>query len=105
MFTLSPSQRTPALSFDSLNWVATAPLPRDQTQSKRLHEPEHLINTIDPMTGRDIEDVTNHPSLVDGNLTVYFETEASRKAYQELPLNHPNPHLPYQAANDDDRGG
>jgi hypothetical protein len=105
MFKLPPFQKSPTLSFESLNWVADEPLSRDQTQSKRLHEPEHLINTIDPMTGRDIEDVTNHPSLVDGNLTVYFETEASRKAYQELPLNHPNLHLPYQAANDDDRGG
>jgi len=102
---MPPFQKSPTLSFESLNWVADEPLSRDQTQSKRLHEPEHLINTIDPMTGRDIEDVTNHPSLVDGNLTVYFETEASRKAYQELPFNHPNLHLPYQAANDDDRGG
>ena len=105
MFTLSPSQRTPALGFESLNWVAPAPLSRDQTQSRRLHEPAHLINTIDPMTGHDIEDVTSHPSLVDGNLTIYFETEASRSAYQDLPLNHPNPHLPYQATHEDDRGG
>jgi len=105
MFKLPPFQKSPTLSFESLNWVADEPLLRDQTQSKRLHEPEHLINTIDPMTGRDIEDVTNHPSLVDGKLTVYFETEASRKAYQEMPLNHPNLHLPYQATSDDDRGG
>jgi hypothetical protein len=105
MFTLSPSQRTPALSFDSLNWVAPAPLPRDQTQSRRLHEPEHLINTIDPMTGHDIKDVTGHPSLEDGNLTVYFETEASRKLYQDMPLNHPSLHLPYHATDEDDRGG
>jgi len=27
------------------------------------------------------------------------------KAYQDLSLNHPNLHLPYQATNDDDRGG
>ena len=27
------------------------------------------------------------------------------KAYQDLPLNHPNLHLPYQATDDDDRGG
>jgi hypothetical protein len=105
MFTFPPFQKSPTLSFESLNWVADEPLPRDQTQSHRLHEPEHLINTIDPMTGRDIEDVTNHPSLVDGNLTVYFETEASRSAYQDMPLNHPNLHLPYQVADDDDRGG
>lgn len=105
MFTLSPSHTTPAIRFENLNWIAVDPLPRDQTQSHRLHEPEHLINTIDPMTGRDIEDVTSHPSLMDGKLTIYFETEASRKAYQDMPLDHPNPHLPYQATDEDDRGG
>ena len=105
MSTLSPSQTTPAIKFEYLNWLATDPLPRDQTQSHRLHEPDHLINTIDPMTGHDIEDVTSHPSLVDGNLTIYFETEASRDAYKDMPLNHPNLRVPFQAAADDDRGG
>ena len=79
MFTLSPSSKVSAFKMENLNWVAADTLSRDQTQSQRLHEPEHLINTIDPMTGRDIEDVTSHPSLVDGNLTIYFETEANRK--------------------------
>jgi len=77
----------------------------NQAQSRRLHEPEHRINTIDPMTGKDIEDVTSHPSLMDGNLTVYFETEATRKAYLDMPIDHPNLSLPYPAADDDDRGG
>lgn len=105
MLTLSPSRTSPTIKFGYLNWLGTDPLPRDQTQSHRLHEPEHRISTIDPMTGRDIEDVTSHPSLVDGNLTIYFETEASRKAYQDMPLDHPNPRLPYPATTEDDRGG
>lgn len=105
MSTLSPSQSTPIIRFEYLNWLSSDPLERDQTQSHRLHEPDHLINSIDPMTGHDIGDVANHPSVVDGNLTIYFETEASRKAYQDMPVDHPNPHLPYQATDDDDRGG
>jgi hypothetical protein len=80
-------------------------MPRDQAQSQRLHEPEFRINTIDPMTGDDIENVTSHPSLEDGNLTVYFETEATRKAYIELPIDHPNVRLPFPATDEDDRGG
>lgn len=56
------------------------------------------------MTGKDIDDVTSHPSLTDGKLTIYFETNARRKAYQEMPIDRPNPHLP-QASDDDDRGG
>jgi hypothetical protein len=105
MLTSSPSAKTPVIKFEYLNWLATDPLPRDQTQSHRLHEPELLINTIDPMTGNDIEDVTSHPSVADGNLTIYFETEASRNAYQGMPLNHPSLSVPYPAADDDDRGG
>lgn len=105
MFTLSPSQTMPGIKFEYLNWVGSDSLPRDKTQSHRLHEPEHLINSIDPMTGNDIDDVTSHPSLEDGNLTIYFETEATRKAYLGMPLNHPNLHLPYPASFDDDRGG
>ena len=105
MLTSSPSRTTPAIKFEYLNWLATDALPRDRTQSQRLHEPEYLINTIDPMTGNDIEDVTSHPSLVDGNLTIYFETEANRSEYQDMQLNHPNLRLPYPATDNDDRGG
>lgn len=105
MSTASPSPTEPGIRFEFLNWVSNEPLPRDQTQSRRLHEPDHLVNSIDPMTGRDIGDITNRPSLVDGKLTIYFETEASRKAYQCMPLDHPNLRLPYQSSEEDDRGG
>ena len=105
MPSLSPIHTTPAIRFKYLNWIAIDPLSRDQTQSHRLHEPEHRINTIDPMTGDDIENVTSHPSLVDGSLTLYFETDATRKAYLNMPFDHPNLQLPYPATADDDRGG
>jgi len=105
MSTVSPTKAAPAIRFEYLNWIASDPLPRDQTQSHRLHEPEHRINTIDPMTGNDIENVTSHPSLKDGELTIYFETDGTRKAYIEMPLNHPSLHLPHPATDDDDRGG
>ena len=105
MSTVSPSQKTHAIKFEYLNWIASDPLPRDQAQSHRLHEPEHRISTIDPMTGNDIENVTSHPSLEDGEITMYFETDGTRKAYIDMPLNHPNLHLPHPATNDDDRGG
>ena len=105
MSTAIPTKTISAIKFEDLNWIASSPLPRDQAQSNRLHEPEYRINTIDPMTGSDIENVTSHPSLEDGNLTVYFESIDTRKSYLEMPLDHPNLHLPYPAADDDDRGG
>ena len=93
------------IRFEALNWVATSALPRDRVQSNRLHEPEHLINTIDPMTGRDIIDVTRHPSLVDGNLTIYFESEKTKAEFKQMPLNHPYEHALGKPVEDMDRGG
>lgn len=105
MMTSNFSRTATARKFESLNKIAADSMPRDVAQSHRIHEPEYRINTIDPMTGNDIEDVTSHPSLADGNLTVYFETEANRKAYIDLPVDHPNMRLPYPATDEDDRGG
>jgi hypothetical protein len=105
MSTISHTKTAPAIKFEFLNWIASDPLPSDQAQSHRLHEPEHRINTNDPMTENDIENVTSHPSLVDGNLTMCFETDGTRKTYLDMPLDHPNLHLPYPAADSDDRGG
>jgi len=94
-----------ALRFEAPNWVASETLPRDQEQSHRLHEPEHMITTIDPITGQDIANVTSHPHIVDGNLTIYFESEETRKAYLNTPIDHPFEILPGSPAEDDDRGG
>ncbi len=71
------------------NYVATDPLARDRTQSGRLHEPEQILSSVDPMTGREIDDLAGHPYLVDGNVTIYFETEATRREFLEMPVDHP----------------
>lgn len=76
-------------NFEALNYVGTDPLPRDAEQSHRLHEPEQMLTSIDPITGRDIEDIEGHPYLVDGNVTMYFESEATREEYLEMPIDHP----------------
>ena len=76
---------------DSLNYVATDYLERDREQSRRLHEPESMITNIDPITGRDIPDWRNHPHLIDGNVTIYFETDATRQAYLDEPIDQPFP--------------
>ena len=56
----SPSDAIPAIKFEYLNWLATDPLARDQTQSHRLHEPAHLTSTIDPAYQ---DTPLNHPNL------------------------------------------
>lgn len=74
---------------DSLNYVATDAMPRDQTQSHRLHEPTQMITTIDPISGRDIEDLAGKPYIVDGHIVMYFESEETRQAYLDTPIDHP----------------
>jgi YHS domain-containing protein len=71
------------------NYIATDPLERDKTQSVRLHEPAQIISSTDPITGRKITDLTGHPYLVDGNVTIYFETEATRQEFMDMPIDHP----------------
>ena len=100
-----PASTKPTIKFEFANWVATDALPRDRTQRQRLHEPKYRIDTIDPMTGDDINDITDHPFVVDGNMTVYFTSEATRRAYIDLPLDHPILRLPFAAIDEDDRGG
>ena len=77
--------------FNSLAYVGTDPLPRDQTPSRLLHEPEQMITTIDPITGNDIDDLSGRPYIVDGNVVMYFESEATRQAYLDTPIDHPVP--------------
>jgi hypothetical protein len=87
------------------DWRATETLQRDKEQSHLLHEPKFRTMTTDPISGLDVDDYMSHCSLLDGNLTVYFETEAHCNEYRNMPFNHPNEHLPYPATDDDDRGG
>jgi len=91
--------------YDFLKSLAQEALPRDKNQSQRLHEPEFRMALIDPMSGEDIKKIDNQPKIVDGNLTIFFTSEANRKTYQDLPLNHPYVRLPYPTSSEDDRGG
>jgi YHS domain-containing protein len=75
--------------FNMANYTNTDPLPRDQTPSLRLHEPTQMLSYIDPITGREIEDLSGHPYIVDGNITMYFESEETRQAYLDTPIDHP----------------
>ncbi len=85
------TENTTVHNFDSLAYVATDAMPRDQEQTHRLHEPELMISTIDPITGRDIGDLEGRPYIVDGNLVIYFESDETRQEYLDTPIDHPVP--------------
>ena len=97
-------RNTPS-NLQHFNWGPTETLQRDKEQSHRLHEPTSRIMTTDPISGMDVDDYINHCSLLDGNLTIYFETEEHCKEFQKIPVDHPNEHLPFAASDEDDRGG
>jgi hypothetical protein len=85
----STSRGAAVHQLDATNYVATDALPRDRTQSSRLHEPTQMLTCIDPITGRDIDDLAGHPFIVDGNVTMYFESERTRQVYLATPVDHP----------------
>lgn len=93
MTTAIQREDTAIHDFDSLAYVGTDPMKRDQSQSSRLHEPGLMISTIDPISGRDIDDLEGRPYIVDGDMVMYFETEETRQAYLDTPMDHPV-HLP-----------
>ena len=76
-------------NLDSQNWQAEDNLARDRAQSNHLHEPNFIVSRVDPISGVTIEDVAGHPSIQNGNVTIYFENETTRQVYQDLPLDHP----------------
>ncbi len=89
MSTSMNMQGTTVHQCDSLNYVATDAMPRDRSQSRRLHEPTLMISTIDPISGRDIDDLAGKPYIVDGDIVMYFESEETRQAYLDTPIDHP----------------
>ena len=56
----------------------------------------HRIETTDPITQRDILDLTGKPFIVERSesedLVIYFESEASRRQYLDIPVEHPIEH-------------
>ena len=56
----------------------------------------HRIQTTDPLTGHDIADTTGKPYVVEASpesdLVIYFESESSKQAYLDIPVEHPIDH-------------
>ena len=47
---ITPQKPNPSsMNIDSPNWIADEVLARDKDQTQRLHEPDHIISSIDPI--------------------------------------------------------
>ena len=59
----------------------------------KIMNESHSISTTDPVTGFSIENPQAQPYLIEGtatnNLTIYFESDATRQAYIDIPIQHP----------------
>ena len=54
------------------------------------------IETTDPITRRDVGDLQGRPFVVDkgseDQLTIYFESEETKRQYLDIPVEHPIEH-------------
>ena len=80
----APSQSTPDIKTGHSKDNLRDEFLRDQIKRDLQHSQKFRIQTIDPITGREVSDYKTHPRWVDGDLTIYFETKISKKAYIEL---------------------
>ena len=52
-----------------------------------------IICKTDPMSGKELDDIAGLPYVEqlgkDTGLTIYFESEANRKAYLDIPIEQP----------------
>jgi len=66
----------------------------------------HIISTTDPISGVNITDLSNRPFIVEGDkaidLTVYFESDATRQAYLDIPVELPERKFPNTLSNSTD---
>ncbi len=44
------------------------------------------ISTLDPISMNDVIDLEYSPFVVDGDLKIYFETEANKNEYLDIPM-------------------
>jgi hypothetical protein len=54
-----------------------------------LEERIMIVQTTDPITGNDVKDLDNAPSHVDGDLKIYFESEATKAEFLGIEVENP----------------
>jgi len=66
----------------------------------------HIISTTDPINRFNVTDRQHRPYVVEGDagndLTIYFETEASRQSYLDMPVEQPERNLSKTLSNSTD---
>lgn len=59
-----------------------------QRNEEQANDADPMIINIDPVTGNDVQDYASHPSIEDGNVTIYFESEETKQTFLSLSARH-----------------
>jgi hypothetical protein len=76
--------------------------------AERSHPHFERQERTDPITAHTIVDTEGHPWVQEGDpddgLTIYFDSEDSRRAYEAIPVERPERDLTRTLSNDVDEG-
>ncbi len=48
-----------------------------------------IVQTTDPITGNDVQNLDDAPCIVEGGLKIYFESDESKQVYMDIEVEHP----------------
>ncbi len=69
---------------------------------------QHRLCTTDPISLHEVTDLEGKPYLVEGthynDLTIYFESEKNRQAYEDIPVECPGKDFSCDVGNNVDEG-
>ena len=48
-----------------------------------------IVQTADPITRNDVQNLDDAPCIVGGGLKIYFESDESKQVYMDIAVEHP----------------
>jgi hypothetical protein len=76
----------------------------DRAQGPRMRVPNWRISNIDQKNGMSVDITMSHPSQEYGNLTVYFESEDTKKKYLKISAKYLGRNFPFHMTEEDREG-
>ena len=69
---------------------------------------QHRLSTTDPISLHEVDDLEGKPFIVEGtrhnDLTIYFENQANKEIYEDIPVECPGNDFSHDVGNNIDEG-
>ncbi len=69
---------------------------------------QHRLSTTDPISLHEVSNLEGKPYIVEGtrhnDLTIYFENQANKKIYEDIPVECPGNDFSHDVGNNIDEG-